>query len=225
MNQFAIHQNPLCTEVQDILEVYLADELDADTHATIKTHIASCPKCQSEVRFVEAISEALQELPRPEPPPRIFNEVSAYVRTRADTNRKWTDRIFQIFISPKNLIAPLIGAGALACLVGALLFGIHEYQQHTKIAQASHDLNYALSKLHYAVERTDLVVNQKLSEVQIDEASRRSFIIIEEASRRVLRQKMDISSAIHRSLDNFKGFPEIINTKYDERSHQEGDIP
>ena len=225
MNQFPIRQNPACTEIQNILEAYLADELDANTQATIKTHIASCPKCQDEVRFVEAISEALQKLPRPEPPPKIFNEVSDYVRARADTNRKWTDRIFQLFAFPNNLTASLIGAGALVCLVGVLLFGIHEYQHHVKIAQASHDLNYALNKLQYAVERTDFVVGKKLSELQIDEASWRSFIIIEEASRRVLKQKMNISSAIHRSLNSLNGFREIINTKYNEHSHQEGDTP
>ena len=225
MNQFPTRQNPPCTEIQDILEVYLADELDANTHATIEAHIASCPKCQDEVRFVEAISEALQELPRPEPPPKIFNEVSAYVRAHADTGRKWTDRIFQVFTFRDNLTASLIGVGALVCLVGLLLFGIHEYQHHTRIVQASHDLNYALSKLHYAVERTDFVVGEKLSEMQIDETSRRSFIMIEDASRRVLKQKMNISSAIHRSLDSLNGFTEIINTTSDENSHQEGDIP
>lgn len=214
-----------CTEIQGILEVYLADELDANTQATIKTHIASCPKCQDEVRFVEAITEALQALPRPEPPPKIFNEVSAYVRAHADTNRKWTDRIFQLLAFPNNFTASLIGAGALVCLVVVLLFGIHEYQHRVTIAQATHDLNYALSKLHYAVERTDFVVSEKLSELQIDAVPRRSFIMIEEASRRVLKQKIGISSAIHRSLDNLKGFPEIINTKYDEHSHQKGDVP
>ena len=225
MNQFPIRQNSPCPEIQDILEAYLADELDANTHGKIKTHIASCSKCQNEVRLVEAISEALQKLPRPEPPPKIFKEVSAYVHARADTNRKWTDRIFQLFAFPNNLTASLIGAGALVCFVGALLFAIHEYQHHVKIAQASHDLNYALNKLHYAVERTDFVVGEKLSKLQIDVPSRRSFIIIEEASRRVLKQKMNISSAIHRSLDSLNGFPEIINTKYDEHSHQEGDTP
>lgn len=225
MNQFPIRQNPPCTEIQDVLEIYLADELDANTHAKVKTHIASCPKCQDEVRFVEAISEALQELPRPEPPPKIFNEISAYVHAHTDTNRKWTDRIFQLFAFPNNLTATLIGAGALVCLVGVIFFGIHEYQHHIEIAQASHDLNYALNKLHYAVERTDFVVGEKLSELQIDETSRRSFIIIEEASRRVLKQKMNISSSIHRSLGSLSRFPEIINTKYDEHSHQEGDTP
>lgn len=214
-----------CTEIQDILEVYLADELDANTQAIIKTHIASCPKCQDEVRFVEAITEALQALPRPEPPPKIFNEVSAYVRAQTDMNRKWTDRIFQLSTFSNNLTASLIGAGALVCLVVVLLFGIHEYQHRVKIAQATDDLTYALSKLHYAVERTDFVVSEKLSELHIDAVPRRSFIIIEKASRRVLKQKIGISSAIHRSLDNLNGFPGIINTKDDEHSHQEGDVP
>ena len=225
MNQFPIRQNPSCTEIQDILEVYLADELDPDTQARIKTHIASCSKCQDEVRFVEAINEALQEFPEPEPPPKIFNEVSAYVRAHPAPNRKWTDRIFQVFVYRDNLTASLIGAGALVCFVAVLLFGIREYQHHARIAHASQDLNYALSKLHYAMQRTDSVISEKLSEVQIDAVSRRPFIIIEEASHRVLRQKMNISSAIHRSLDNLNGFPEIINTKYDEHLHQQGDIP
>ena len=208
-----IRQTPLCRQIQDILEVYLADELDISRRAVIKTHIATCPKCQDEVRFAGAISEALQELPKPEPPPKIFNAVSAYVHADSDTERKWTDRIAQVFAFRKNLTASLIGAVALACLVGVFLFGVHEYQHHKKIAQASHDLSYALGKLHYAMARTDLVIAEKLSEVQIDETSWRSLLRIEEASRRVLKQKMDISSAIHRSLDNLNGCPEIINTK------------
>ena len=88
MNQFAIRQNILCREVRDILEEYLADELDANRHATVEAHIASCLECQKEVYFASAISEALQELPRPEPPPKIFDEVSAYVRANPDNRKK-----------------------------------------------------------------------------------------------------------------------------------------
>ena len=69
MIHFASHQNSLCREVRDTLEIYLANELDAKRHATIEAHIAVCPKCQNEVSFAEAISEALQALPRPDPPP------------------------------------------------------------------------------------------------------------------------------------------------------------
>ena len=91
MNQFRTRQNPLCRQIQDILEVYLADELDVSTQAMIKAHIAFCPKCQDEVRFAEAISEALKELPKPEPPPKIFNAVSALC-SRVSGHRHEMDR-------------------------------------------------------------------------------------------------------------------------------------
>ena len=55
MNDFPLHQDSSCMEVQDNLEAYLADELNADLHATMATHIASCPMCQDEVRFAQAI--------------------------------------------------------------------------------------------------------------------------------------------------------------------------
>lgn len=221
MNQFAIRQNSLCREVRDILEVYLADELDANRHATIEAHIASCPECQNEVYFAAAISEALQELPRPEPPPKIFEEVSAYVRAHPDNRKKWTRWIFQLLAFSENLTALPVRVGALACLIGIVLFGVYQYQHHARIRQASRDLDYALSKLQYAVARRDIVVNKKLSNAGTDEVSRGSFAMIEEASRRV-----DISSAIHRSLDSLNRFPEAIEgTKSREDSHQKGETP
>ena len=224
MNQFSIRQDSICSEFQDILEAYLANELDADTHAIVAVHVASCPRCQDEVRFAEVVSEALQELPRPEPSPKIFNEVSAYVRAHADSNRKWPHRIFQLFAFWDNLPLLLVRAGILACLVGIVLFSIHQYQHHRRIVQATRDLNYALSKLHYAVERTDIIINEKLPDVRINEASRRSFVMIEEASRRVLKQRMNISSIIHKSLDSPNQFPEVIpDTQHSEHSYQKGD--
>ena len=213
MNQFAIRQNSLCREVQDILEVYLADELDANRHATIEAHIASCSECQNEVYFAAAISDALQELPRPEPPPKIFDEVSAYVRAHPDNTKKWTRWIFQLLALSDNLTALPVRVGALACFIGIVLFGIYQYQHHTRIMQASRDLDYALSKLQYAVERKD-------------DVSRGSFVMIEEASRRVSKQRADISSAIHRSLDSLNRSPEVIeDAKLYKDSHQKGETP
>ena len=228
MNQFSIHQDSPCTAVQDILEAYLADELDTATHARTAAHVASCPRCQDEVRFAEAINEALKELPRPEPPPKIFNTVAAHVRAHPDNkrNRNWTHRVFRLFTFSDNLVSSLVRGGVLACLVGMALFGIHQYQQHTRIAQASRDINYALSKLHYAMERTDIVINEKLPDVRIDAASRRSFVMIEDASRRVSKQQTNISSAIHRSLNSHNQFSQVTSRlKHHEHLHQEGETP
>lgn len=226
MNQLPIRQYPSCTEIQDILEVYLADEFDADTHATITRHIASCPRCQDEVRFARIVSEALQELSRPEPSPKIFNAVSAYVHAHPDTDQKWIHRIFQRFAFSDDLPLRLARAGALVCLVGIALFGIYQYQHHRTVAKASRDLNYAFSKLQYAVERIDLVVNEKRPDMRIDAVSRHSFAMIEKASHRVSEQRIDISSAIHKSLETLNQSSQMISdTKHPEYSHQKGNTP
>lgn len=207
MSQFPLRQDSSCTETQDNLEAYLADELDADMHTTIAAHIASCVRCQDEIHFIQTINEALHELPRPEPPPEIFNAVEAYVRAHPDTGERWWHRIFQLPTFWNNLTSPLVRVGALVCLVGVVLFGTYQYQQHQKITQASRDLYYALGKLNYAVER-------------IDKAS--PFVQIEKASRRALKQKQNISSAIHRSLDSLNRLPENIPDTEDHQNSQQG---
>ena len=207
MNHFSLRQDSSCMEVQDTLEAYLADELDADTHTIVEAHIASCPRCQDEIHFVEAIDEVLQELPKPEPPPEIFDAVATYVRAHPNKGERWWHRILQLFTFWDNLTLAFVRAGALACLVGIVLFGTYQYQQHKKIMQVSRDLNYALSKLNFAVERTNIVVSEKLPDVRINETSHRPFVQIESASRRALKQKQNISSAIHRSLDSLNRLP------------------
>ncbi|MXY27370.1 hypothetical protein F4Y59_04295 [Candidatus Poribacteria bacterium] len=224
MNQFSRPQDLLCSEVQDTLEAYLAAELDAETHARIAAHVTSCPKCQDEVHFAQTISEALHELPRLEPPPKVFDAVEAYVRAHPDKGERWWHRLFQLSTFWDNLTFSLVRVGAVVCLFGIVAFGIYQYQQHQKIMQASRDLNYVLSKLNYAVERTGIVVKEKLPNVQIDETSQRPFVRIEEASRRALKQKQNISSAIHRSLDSLNRLPEnALDTEHNQNSQQEGE--
>ena len=225
MNQFISPQEPTCSEVQDTLEAYLDNELDADTYATVEAHVASCSLCQDEIRFVQAISSALHELPKPEPPPEIFNAVEAYVRAHPNKGPKWLNRIFQLFTFSDDLTSVLARAGALVCVIGIVLFGTYQYQQHLKVQQASRDLAYALGQLNYAVERTGNVVSEKLPDVQINEASGRPFVQIEKASRRALKQKNSISSAIHRSLDSLHRFPQNALGPEHQHSQQEGETP
>ena len=225
MNQFTSRHDPTCTEVQDTLEAYLDNELDADTYATVEVHVASCSMCQDEVRFIQAISGALHELPKPEPPPKIFNAVEDYVRAHPNKGPKWLNRIFQLFTFSDDLTSVLARAGALACLIGIALFGTYQYQQHLKVQQASRDLAYALGKLNYAVERTGNVVNEKLPDVRLNEVSGRSFVQIEKVSRSALKQKNSISSALPRGLDSLHRFPQNVLGPEHQRSQQEGENP
>ena len=216
MNRFPSHPDLTCTKVQDTLEAYLDGELDADTYASVASHVESCATCQDEVRFVQAISDALHELPRPEPPPKIFDAVSDYVRTHPNKEPRWLHRMFQLFTFSGGLTSSLVRAGALVCLIGITLFGTYQYQQHLTVKQASRDLYYALGELNYAVERTGTVVSKKIPDVQINEASGRPLVQIEKASRGVLKQKNSISSAIHRSLDSLDRFSRnALDTKND----------
>ena len=236
MNRFPSHPDLTCTEVQDTLEAYLDGELDANTHASVASHVESCATCQDEVRFAQAVSDALHELPRPEPPPKIFDAVSDYVRAHPNKGPRWLHRIFRLLTLWDNLsfsrirvgaLACLVGivllftfwdnlnlafvrAGVLVCLMGVVLFSIYQYQRYLKVKQASRDLYYALGKLNYALARTGTVVSEKLPDVQINEVSGRAFVQIETASRYASKQRKKISSAIHRSLENFNPLPENV---------------
>ena len=226
MNRFPSHQVLTCTEVQDTLEAYLDNALDADTSASIASHIGSCVTCQDEVRFVQAISGALHELPKPEPPPEIFDAVTAHVRAHPNKGQNWVHRIFQRFTFTDALIPSLARVGALACLIGIIVFGTYQYRQYMEVKQASRDLYYALGKLNYAVERTGIVVNEKLPDIRMSEAPGHPFVQIESASRRALKEKANISSAIHQSLGAIHRVPEYIpDIKHYERPEDKGDTP
>ena len=73
----AIH----CEYVHSVLEEYLTGELNADAQAAIETHVATCQDCQNELDFALEVDEALQELPRPQPPAEVFDQVAAYVQS------------------------------------------------------------------------------------------------------------------------------------------------
>ena len=252
MNRFPSHQALTCTEVQDTLEAYLDDALAADMYAKVAAHVGSCATCQDEVRFAQAIGGALRELPRPEPSPKIFDAVEAYVHAHPAAGQRWWHRIFQLSTLSDNLsfsrihvgaLACLVGivllftfwdnlnlafvrAGVLVCLMGVVLFSIYRYQRYLKVKQASCDLYYALGKLNYAVARTGTVVSEKLPDVQVNEASGRAFFQIETASRYASKQKKKISSAIHRSLENFNRFPENVRGPEGQHcSNEKGETP
>ncbi len=222
MNRFPSHQDLTCTEVQDTLEAYLDDALDADTSASVASHIQSCATCQDEVRFAQAVSGVLHELPKPDPPSEIFDAVAAHVRAHPNTEPSWRHWIRQRFTFTGALTLPFARVGALVCLIGIIVFGAYQYRQYMEVKQASRDLYYALAKLNYAVERTGIIVNEKLPNMRINEASSRPFVQIESASRRVRKEKENIASAIYRSLSRLNQAPEnFLGTQHHQSQSKE----
>lgn len=226
MNRFPSHQDLTCPEVQDTLEAYLDDALDADVYASVASHIGSCVACQDEVRFAQTVSGALHELPKPDPPSEIFDAVAAHVRAHPNREPNWRHWIRQRFTFTDALTLPLARVGALVCLIGIIVFSTYQYRQYMEVKQVSRDLYYALGKLNYAVERTGIIVNEKLPDMQINEVSGRPFAQIENASHRALKQKENISSALHQSLGAINRVPEYIpDIKHYKHSDYKGDTP
>ena len=78
------------------MEEYLAGELNADAQTAIETHLATCQDCQNELDFALEVGNALQELPKPQPPADVFNQVAAYVQSHPNpTAQGWFDSLKQ----------------------------------------------------------------------------------------------------------------------------------
>jgi hypothetical protein len=181
------------------MEEYIAGDLDTDTESAIASHLSTCDTCNHELHLAQAIDKVLDDLPKPTSPPDILRAVTAYVRAHPN-NSGWRHRIFQLSTFSDFLRTPFLRFSAIVCLVGIVVFGVHQYQQHIVVEQAKSDFNYALSKMNYAVQKTGLAVNDSFGSLKVDEAPRRA-----------LKPTAKISSAIHWSLG-------ILN-------HLTGDIP
>jgi hypothetical protein len=170
------------------MEEYIAGDLDTDTESAIASHLSTCDTCNHELHLAQAIDKVLDDLPKPTSPPDILRAVTAYVRAHPN-NSGWRHRIFQLSTFSDFLRTPFLRFSAIVCLVGIVVFGVHQYQQHIVVEQAKSDFNYALSKMNYAVQKTGLAVNDSFGSLKVDEAPRRA-----------LKPTAKISSAIHRSL-------------------------
>ena len=199
-----------CDAAQDLLDEFLTGELDSKTHTMLEAHVSLCEKCQDEIYLIDSIKGALRGLPEPSPPPEVFHAVAAYVKAHPNKNPSWLHRLFQFFVLPDSFILTLTRAGALICLIiGIVTLSIYQYQQHEKRMQAARDFSYAMSKLNYAVERTNIVFNEKLADVQINRVSWKPFVKIEAASQQVLKYSQNISSAVYQSLEDLGVDPKI----------------
>ena len=196
----AIH----CEDVHLILEECLAGELDIDTQAEIDTHLAVCQRCQNELDFALEIDHLLHDLPKPQPPPEIFDQVAAYVQSHPKPAVSgWLDSVKRVL---RGLYLRPIAVGAVtACLIGLVMFSA--YQQHlqsVQIEQASHELSYALSAMRYAMRKTELAIDKGLPPNQVLEAPRKALLFTLGEIHTTTNDHF--SQPIHKSLGIFNKF-------------------
>ena len=176
MQRHSTTQTTRCEYVHSVLEEYLAGELNADAQAAIETHVATCQDCQNELDFALEVDEALQELPKPQPPAEVFNQVAAYVQSHPQpTAQGWFDSLKQVL---RGLYLRPVAVGAVAAsLIILVTFGAYQqHQQSLQIEQATYELSYALSTVRYAMHKTGIAIDKRLSAAQVREAPRRALM-------------------------------------------------
>ena len=196
----AIH----CEYVHSVLEEYLAGELNADAQAAIETHLAACQGCQNELNYALEVGEALQELPKPHPPPEVFDQVAAYVQSHPKPiGQRWFDSLKRAL---RGLyLRPVAVGAAAASLIILVTFGAYQqHQQSLQIEQATHELSYALSTVHYAMQKTELALYEGLPSNQVMIAPRRALLFTLDEINTTTNDRF--SQMIRKSLAIFKKF-------------------
>jgi hypothetical protein len=63
-----------CAEVHPNLAAFVLDGLEPEEAAEVQRHLASCPRCQDEVRELRKVNRALEAAPPPADPPSYLKE-------------------------------------------------------------------------------------------------------------------------------------------------------
>src|SRR5215208_5189311 len=63
-----------CAEIHPNLAAFVLDGLEPEEAAEIRRHLASCPRCQDEVRELRKVNRALEAAPPPADPPSYLKE-------------------------------------------------------------------------------------------------------------------------------------------------------
>ena len=192
MQRHSTTQTIRCEYVHSVLEEYLAGELNANTQAAIETHLTTCQDCQNELDFALEVGEALQELPKPQPPAEVFDHVAAYVQSHPNpTTQGWFDSLKRVL---HGLYLRPVAVGAVAAsLIILVTFGAYQqHQQSLQIERATYELSYALSTVRYAMQKTGLAIDKRLSADQVRDAPRRALMLT--------MDEINSSETIQRSL-------------------------
>lgn len=176
MQRHSTTQTIRCEHVHSVLEEYLAGELNADAQAATLTHIATCQGCQNELDFALEVGEMLQELPKPEAPSEVFDQVAAYVQSHPKPAAQgWFDSLKQVL---RGLSLRPVAVGTVAAsLIILVTFGAYQqHQQSLQIEQATHELSYALSTMRYAMRKTELAIYEGLPSNEVMETPRKTLL-------------------------------------------------
>jgi predicted anti-sigma-YlaC factor YlaD len=115
-----------CTDIRNLLPVYLDGELDASEQRWVTVHLDACEACRREAAIIAKSWEMLGELRDIEPNPFYVSRFFARVAERRPWHAKWVD-ILRSALSHRRLL-PVMAAAGLVVLIG---IGVTMVQERT----------------------------------------------------------------------------------------------
>lgn len=114
-----------CQQIQEKLSQYLDNRIDDEKRREIEEHLAGCPRCLPEARYLSDGIKGVAGLPEIEPPAGFSARVMTRIRSEKETPTRWA-RLFQ----PLWIKIPLHAAGVLLAFgLGVYLFSANEPAQ------------------------------------------------------------------------------------------------
>jgi len=156
-----------CERVQELFLDYQDGTLAPDESAPLRAHLASCPTCQREWAALQEISRKLEQLPAPEPSPRLREQFYAMLETHeraANTTnpfalvRSRLDRFFEALLPAR----PALQFAFSLVLLAAGLFAGARFLARTPAPVADDATKRELAELRAKVENMDHVVAASL---------------------------------------------------------------
>jgi anti-sigma factor RsiW len=123
-----------CKDCQSVLLDLLMDP-GAPTHAAARTHLESCPKCDRELKSLEATFTLLDAWKAPDPSPYFDQKLAVRLREeQAKAPEGWLERLKSrlLFNTGRQFRPVLAGALALILLAGGGTFANLSGFSHSK---------------------------------------------------------------------------------------------
>ncbi|MCG9128718.1 zf-HC2 domain-containing protein [Candidatus Poribacteria bacterium] len=178
-----------CSDIQSYIEEFVMGELDSKTESTIRSHLSICDTCKHEFRMAQTIDTVLDGLEKPITPPEVLRDVTAYIRANQNSHG-WLQRVLNISPFLTYFRSHLLPITTTILIIGLMGFGIYKYNQNVVLEQVKEEFYYAMNKVHIAVHKTSMEVNESFTSLNIDDVPQRA-----------LKPTIEISTSIQNSLD------------------------
>ncbi|HYE65018.1 MAG TPA: zf-HC2 domain-containing protein [Pyrinomonadaceae bacterium] len=119
-----------CEEAQQILSLYVDDELTLHARAACDEHLGQCPVCRAQLAELRSIRRSLVMLERPVPPPDLISSISDALMIEAAARQRQPllplHVVFAQWLRPR-IMPYMVGAFASVLLFFSLFTGLRPH--------------------------------------------------------------------------------------------------